>query len=39
MQLGIHCANVTHPDWETRLTDGLTETARVADQGGSLCSP
>ena len=34
MQLGVHYANFTHPDWEHRLTDRLTETARVADQGG-----
>ncbi len=34
MQLGIHYANFTHPDWQTRLADRLDETARVADQGG-----
>src|SRR5690349_829635 len=34
MRLGIHYANFTHPDWQTRLVDRLTETARVADQGG-----
>lgn len=26
--------NFTHPEWETRLTDRLAETATVADQGG-----
>jgi F420-dependent oxidoreductase-like protein len=34
MDLGIHYANFTHPEWETRLTERLTETARVADEGG-----
>ena len=34
MQLGVHYANFTHPDWEHRLADRLTETAQVADQGG-----
>jgi F420-dependent oxidoreductase-like protein len=34
MQLGVHYANFTHPDWEHRLADRLVETARVADQGG-----
>jgi F420-dependent oxidoreductase-like protein len=34
MDLGIHYAQFTHPDWEHRLTERLTETARVADQGG-----
>jgi len=34
MRLGVHYANFTHPDWEQRLTERLTETARVADQGG-----
>lgn len=34
MQLGVHYANFTHPDWQHRLTERLTETARVADQGG-----
>jgi F420-dependent oxidoreductase-like protein len=34
MQLGVHYANFTHPDWERRLVATLTETARVADQGG-----
>ncbi len=34
MQLGVHYANFTHPDWRTTLVDRLQETARVADQGG-----
>ena len=34
MRLGIHYANFSGPGWDTRLTDRLTETARVADQGG-----
>jgi len=34
MRLGVHYANFTHPDWATTLEDRLTETARVADQGG-----
>jgi F420-dependent oxidoreductase-like protein len=35
VRIGIHYANFTHPDWSSRLTDRLTETARVADQGGA----
>ena len=35
MRIGIHYANFTHPDWESRLASRLTETARVADQGGA----
>lgn len=35
MRIGIHYANFTHPDWEHRLLDRLTETAQVADQGGA----
>jgi F420-dependent oxidoreductase-like protein len=35
MDLGIHYANFTHPDWQTRLAERLTETAKVADQGGA----
>ena len=35
MRIGIHYANFTHPDWQTSLTDRLTETATVADQGGA----
>ncbi|MBF4163756.1 LLM class F420-dependent oxidoreductase [Nocardioides acrostichi] len=34
MRLGVHYANFTHPDWQHTLEDRLTETARVADQGG-----
>jgi F420-dependent oxidoreductase-like protein len=34
MQLGVHYANFTHPDWQHCLADRLTETATVADQGG-----
>ncbi|WP_155056748.1 LLM class F420-dependent oxidoreductase [Streptomyces blattellae] len=34
MRLGMSYANFSHPDWEHRLTDRLSETARVADQGG-----
>jgi len=35
VRIGIHYANFTHPDWQSRLADRLTETARVADQGGA----
>jgi F420-dependent oxidoreductase-like protein len=35
MELGVHYANFSHPDWSTRLADRLTETATVADQGGA----
>ncbi|GAA1772795.1 TIGR03560 family F420-dependent LLM class oxidoreductase [Nocardioides hankookensis] len=35
MRIGIHYANFTHPDWNSRLASRLTETARVADQGGA----
>ena len=34
MKLGVHYANFSHPDWEHTLEDRLTETARVADEGG-----
>lgn len=34
MRVGVHYANFTHPDWQSRLADRLTETARVADEGG-----
>jgi F420-dependent oxidoreductase-like protein len=34
MDLGLHYANFSHPDWDRRLVDRLAETARVADQGG-----
>jgi F420-dependent oxidoreductase-like protein len=35
VRIGIHYANFTHPDWQTELAARLTETARVADQGGA----
>jgi F420-dependent oxidoreductase-like protein len=35
VRIGIHYANFTHPDWQSSLADRLTETARVADQGGA----
>jgi F420-dependent oxidoreductase-like protein len=35
MQVGVHYANFGHPGWEHRLVERLTETARVADQGGA----
>jgi F420-dependent oxidoreductase-like protein len=35
VRIGIHYANFTHPDWQHQLRDRLTETARVADQGGA----
>jgi F420-dependent oxidoreductase-like protein len=34
MDLGIHYANFTHPDWQSTLATRLTETATIADQGG-----
>ena len=34
MDLGIHYAHFDHPDWDTRLVERLSETARVADEGG-----
>ncbi|HWU20942.1 MAG TPA: LLM class F420-dependent oxidoreductase [Nocardioides sp.] len=34
MDLGIHYANFTHPDWQATLVGRLTETATIADQGG-----
>lgn len=34
MDLGIHYANFTHPDWATTLADRLTATAKAADDGG-----
>nr|WP_231123747.1 LLM class flavin-dependent oxidoreductase [Nocardioides sambongensis] len=34
MDLGIHYANFSHPDWSDRLVDRLTGTARLADAGG-----
>jgi F420-dependent oxidoreductase-like protein len=35
VRIGIHYANFTHPDWESRLASRLTDTARVADEGGA----
>jgi len=35
MDLGIHYSNFTYPDWQQTLTQRLTETAKVADQGGA----
>jgi len=35
MQLGVHYANFSHPDWQRRLAARLVETARVADEGGT----
>jgi len=35
MLLGVHYANFTHPGWQDRLTERLTETATIADQGGA----
>src|ERR1044072_9326275 len=35
MQVGVHYADYGHPDWEHRLTERLTETARTADEGGA----
>ncbi|MFT4081042.1 MAG: LLM class F420-dependent oxidoreductase [Nocardioides sp.] len=34
MDLGVHYFTFTHPEWETTLTDRLTATARIADEGG-----
>jgi F420-dependent oxidoreductase-like protein len=34
MDVGVHYANFSHPGWDQRLAERLTETARVADQGG-----
>lgn len=34
MDLGIHYATFTHPDWQGTLTDRLDATVRVADEGG-----
>ncbi|MGH3374367.1 MAG: LLM class F420-dependent oxidoreductase [Actinoallomurus sp.] len=34
MELGLHYFSFTHPEWESTLADRLTETARVADEGG-----
>jgi F420-dependent oxidoreductase-like protein len=35
VRIGIHYANFTHPDWQHRLRERLTDTARAADQGGA----
>jgi F420-dependent oxidoreductase-like protein len=35
MDLGIHYSNFTYPDWQSRLTEQLTATAKVADEGGA----
>jgi F420-dependent oxidoreductase-like protein len=35
VRIGIHYANFSHPNWQTGLLDRLTETARVADEGGA----
>ena len=34
MDLGIHYADFSHPDWQHTLRDRLTATARAADEGG-----
>lgn len=34
MDLGLHYYTFSHPEWETTLTDRLTETARIADESG-----
>ena len=34
MDAGLHYFTFTHPDWEHTLTDRLTATAKIADQGG-----
>ena len=34
MDLGLHYYTFTAPEWETTLADRLTETARIADEGG-----
>ena len=34
MRTDVHYANFSHPDWQDSLLDRLTETARVADEGG-----
>jgi F420-dependent oxidoreductase-like protein len=35
MDLGIHYADFSHPDWQHTLRDRLTATARAADEGGA----
>src|SRR5690349_21887871 len=34
MKLGLHYANFSHPDWQHTLEDRLTESVRIADEGG-----
>ena len=34
MDVGIHYANFSHPQWQSTLVDRLTATAKVADEGG-----
>lgn len=34
VRIGIHYPFFSQPDWQTTLVDRLTETAKVADQGG-----
>ncbi|MBO9520923.1 MAG: LLM class F420-dependent oxidoreductase [Nocardioidaceae bacterium] len=34
MELGLHYANFSHPDWQHTLEDRLAETVRLADEGG-----
>ena len=34
MDLGLHYANFTNPDWQTQLLQRFSESARIADQGG-----
>ncbi|MCA1983723.1 LLM class F420-dependent oxidoreductase [Nocardioides nematodiphilus] len=34
MDLGLHYANFTNPEWQTQLLPRLTESARIADEGG-----
>ncbi|MBO0852321.1 MAG: LLM class F420-dependent oxidoreductase [Nocardia sp.] len=34
MDLGVHYYTFTHPEWQTTLTDRLTETAKLADEAG-----
>ncbi|MBU2697312.1 LLM class F420-dependent oxidoreductase [Pimelobacter sp. 30-1] len=34
MDLGIHYATFTHPQWQTTLADRIAATAKVADEGG-----
>jgi len=34
MDLGIHYATFTHPQWQATLADRLAATAKVADEGG-----